>query len=350
MVKNVQFGEIGEGKDLAETLIDIKLNDLRLNSSFVPGRANLMDKMFARSLGITGGRMLDLYQFIYGQSWENDVDGTKRQLKREVGRKSKVHFKLPFLDPSNARICGLVAMNYSGFFDSEADIYKALSEDLGEQRFSEEQISENLMRVAERHPQRYGELLERRQQSIYDFEVLMGFHEDKERFQELSENMPGNISKYFSKIAKRHKGNKLGLSWPLSLKKFSRPIVESLSRDSITHSLQEGIGEDYGISKPSTDNYALAFQEVKDLFSSLTSPDTSYLTKWQTARALPANLFFLSGFDAYTTQGAETYTRDEVLNASTTAAIPASTTAGGDDDEDVSAFITTFGAFFSTTL
>ncbi len=238
--------ERNQESDLAQVLLDIKRNDLRLNSSQVPERANLIDKMFARSLGMSAGRIIEVYDNIYQQSQgDTETNEAYKTIRGIAGRKSKLNVNLPLIGKTNARFCGLVAMNYSSLFDNEFDIYRGLSRDLEGRTVSGEEIISEVRDIAESQPEKYGALLEKRQQSVYDFGVLMGFNDNPERMQELSQLMPEKISDYFSKVTKVHKGNKLGMRWPISLKKFSRPILDSLSADSIMYSIQEGIGNDY---------------------------------------------------------------------------------------------------------
>jgi len=170
----------------------------------------------------------------------------------------------------------------------------------------------------------------------------MGFNDDEQRINELSQEMPKEIAKYFSKVAKVHKGNKLGLSWPISLKKFSKPIIQSLSNDSVMYSIQEGTGTNHGLTKSADNKLSLMINETKEAFKKLRSKDTSYIEKYRLTKALPASLFFLSGLEAYASEASDIskYNENEVLGALTTAGGLATTTNA--DDQDVGGFFTTF--------
>ena len=284
---------------LSNDLLEVKVRDFEINSGLMPTKARILSKMFANSLGQTAGRIVSVYDSMYHQIEENySIPEIQESVKRDINEKSKVTIQLPFMQPKQARICGLVAMNYSGFFDKEVELYSYLMSDLRNDRTSLENVVQQSRQVAQNNSEVYGRILQEKQQAIYDFGVLMGLVDDDSRLDELKGGMHGYIAKYFDNVVSMHKGGRLGISWPLPLKKFSRAIQESLYRDTISHAVQEGVGEDYGFLVPEKVAYEQVIDQVKTTADE-TSTRGSLRQKWKTATALPATLFFLSGMNAY---------------------------------------------------
>jgi len=336
-------------ENLADYLITRRARDFSLAAANLPTKVRVMSKMFAKTLGASSGKMLRGYRLML-DNLEAGVDGdsTSRGVEKLVDRESKVEFKLPLSDPKRARICGLVALNYSGFFETETSLYQNLIRDLsaGTGSVSMESLAENVRQIGGAKPDVYMPILEQKAKNIYDFGVLMGINEDKERFNKLTDKMPDKLRSYFEKIARLHKGSKLGMSWPLPFKKFSSAIGSGLYLDSICSSLQNGIGKDCGFRNPeeNRNKYAQMLEGIQGIRESFSSGDKSFIGRWQTAKALPAAFFYLSGLNVYADEACKNphHNPDHVLAAATTAFTTAGCIANEPDD-----FITTWVTAFT---
>jgi hypothetical protein len=327
---------------MAQSLLETKANDYQVNASLMPVKARILSKLFAKELGRTAGKILSVYNNMFaGLEEEEFVEIVKAVVRRDVNSKSKVTIKPPFMDPRNVRVCGLVALNYAGFFDAEVDLYDSL-------RRNNVRSVEDVLRTSQQEPSHYGSLLQEKQQAIYDFSVLMGLVNDDPRLGELQSNMPVKTADYFDMVVKMHKGGIFGLSWPLPIRKFSEPIREGLTKDTVSRAMQEGVGQDYGFSLPQEAVYKQILDNVKDTMTDVRSPG-GFVQKWRIASALPATVFYLSGFNAYAYETVEKVPKIDspnILGAATTAGISASSLA----DEDFNSFVTTFLPLFTTSL
>jgi len=336
-------------KNIANELLEVKLEDIKVNSGMMPRKARALGKMFAKSLGGFAGRVVQVYDNMFQQIEEGeDVESVQKSIRRDVNSKSKIKVKPPLMKPRDARICGLVALNHAGFFDSEVKFYSELMGDLKD-RDSSEGIAERSRQVGSEKPLVYGSLLRERQQSIHDYGVLMGLVDDTERFEELKEDMPEDARKYFNMVARMHKGGKLGITIPFSLKKFSEPVRDGLKRDTISCSVSEGVESDFGFARPERAPFAEAVEYAANASRQIASSKISWGQRLRTATALPAAVYFLSGAEAYAqnySNGTKTYSEGEVLEAATTAGLFAATSSDKDPEEA----ITTFGVCLTTLL
>lgn len=334
---------IGTSRELLET----KISDYKFNAGLMPKKARILSKIFAKTLGRTAAKVASVYENMYSQIESGlPIEEISESVKRDINAKSKVKFQPPFIQPKQARICGLVAMSYSGFLDREIELHSALMQDL-KSRYSIDNILERSEQIASENPERYADLLQKKQQAIYDFGVLMGITDDNMRLNQLKENMPKGIANYFERVVSAHKGA-LGVSWPLPLKKFSGSIKAGLCRDTISCALQKGTGKDFGFSMPEKANYEKLVEEIKGTASVMTSKDIPFLLKWRTLATLPATTFYLSGMNAYAEGGLNKTVKevDHYVAAGITAATPAATTA----EDDVGAFLTTWITWFTTLV
>jgi len=333
---------------LSKELLETKIEDFRLNSGLMPKKAWMLSKIFASTLGQSAGKAVSAYdKMLSGLEQGQSLEQVREAVRNEVNSQSKVKLKV-LNKPIKARICGLVAMNYSGFLDSEVELYSALKQDMESQAGSGD-ISDLTRQAAMQNPEKYSKLLEQKKQSIYDFSILMGLVDDQARLATLKENMPGGIAKYFDKVIAMHKGS-LGLSWPLPIKRFSTSIQKGLSRDTISYAAQEGVGEDYGFEVPEKAQYEQVVDLVKDTAATVKDKDLNFRQKWKIASALPASVFFLTGLNAYAqsddAKEAAKSNLDNGIAAATTAGLCASTSA---DDGDRDSFVTSFLTFWTTT-
>ncbi len=343
-----------EQYDLSKELLEVKVRDYELNSGMLPKKARILSKLFAQALGKSAGKVISAYDNMYARIEEgNPTREVQISVRKDINAKSKVSVKFPFMQPKQARICGLVAMNYSGFFDNEVKLYSSLITDLKSSRLRTEQapieeIIEKTRLASRESPQKYGQLLQQKQQSIYDFGVLMGLVDDDTRLSELKGNMRERTANYFDKVIKMHKGGWLGISWPLPLKNFSIPIRDGLYRDTITHAIQEGVESDYGFALPEKALYMQMIDQLKETVKIISSKGNSFSQKWKVATALPTTMFFLFGMNAYADEASENVKkalRNQYLEAGVTAATTAYSLA-----DDVSEFLTTWYTAFTTLI
>lgn len=335
--------------NISKDLLEIKLKDYEINSGLMPKKARILTRLFAKSLGKSAGKVISCYNGMYSQIEKgHSLEEVQNFIKKDVNAKSKVTFKLPFMQPRQARICGLVAMNYSGFFNRETELYSSLINDLKtkQTQTSIEAIVENSKQIAKENSQKYEKILQSKQKAIYDFGILMGLINDNRKLDELKSNMHKDIAKYFNMVVKMHKGNKLGISWPLPLKKFSAPLKESLYRDTISYAIQQGIEKDYGFKLPEKVAYEQVIDQIKETTKLISSKDNSFRQKWKTATALPATMFFLSGMNAY---AQESLDKKEAVRDTLEAGLTAATFAGTTAD-DMSDFATTWFTLFTTIV
>jgi hypothetical protein len=226
------------------------------------------------------------------------------------------------------------------------ELYSSLMDDLKAEQVSAENIVEKVRQIGYNSTQKYRELLQKKQQAIHDFGVLMGLVDDSSRFEELKGNMHKNIANYFDMVTSMHKGGKLGISWPLPLKKFSAPIRDGLYRDTILHTIQNAVGKDFGFILPEKDTYGQMLRQIKETMKVMSSKGNSFEQRWRAAKVLPATIFFLSGIDAYAEEasdGLKGKTKGDYLEAGLTAATTAYTIA-----DDLDEFVTTWVLAFTT--
>ncbi|MGV8162436.1 MAG: hypothetical protein ACP5N2_03850 [Candidatus Nanoarchaeia archaeon] len=289
---------------LSKDLLEVKINDYKTNSGMMPRNARILSKMFAKSLGTTASKIISTYNSMYSKIDDGEsVEDIQDSIQKIVNKQSKVTITIPVAGKKQARICGLVALNYSGFFNTEIELYSALMTDLKTNQYLSENIVEASKQVASNNPEKYDRLLQQKKQSIYDFGILMGLVDDNSRFEEITNNMHSGMETYFRKVTSAHKGGKLGISMPLPLKKFSTPIRDNLYRDTIADAIQEGVGIHQGFSQPESETYKKIIEEIKETTNLVASKKYSFGQKWRVAAKLPTTMFFLAGLEAYTPEG-----------------------------------------------
>lgn len=327
-------------------MLQVKQDDYVVNASLMPPKARLMNKAFARFVGTTAGRTLESYRDMY-EGLDKGIarDEVKDAVRRTVAARSKVSVHLPFSDPRQARICGMAAMSYAGFFDAEVDLHAELFEDIDHDSIDD--VITTSHDVAESRPAVYAGLLDAKAQAIYDFSVLMGIEKDKERFNAITAEMPSEIADYFTMVSALHRG-RMGISWPLPFKRFSGALREGLYRDSISYAVQEGAGVEKGFLAPQKPLYEQIIAQVKSAASATAREDASFLDRLKPAAALPATLFYLSGMQAYAHEMDKdiphhVHDAPDVLGALISGTLFAKTTANDEDE-----FLTTCLACFTT--
>ncbi|MFH1173551.1 MAG: hypothetical protein V1725_00265 [archaeon] len=270
---------------LDELLLATKTNDFSLAATMMPEKTSRLGKLFAKTLGMSSGKMILAYQTMLNRlSVGCTAEETTAAVKNAVHTASKVNIRLPFSHQKTARLCGLVALNQAGFFDAETALYAAIRQDLGSQG-----SIDDIKAVARAHPETYGRLLEQKQNAIYDFTVLMGMRDDKARFSSLTEAMPTKTRKYFTAVSKLHKGGLLRPTWPLPFKKFSTAIEQGLYYDTIGAAAQEGTGIDIGFTYPRGEE--LLAKIVTDYNTAVQQPKK----RWIAHPALTAAGLYLAG-------------------------------------------------------
>jgi hypothetical protein len=333
-------------QSLEETLLDIKIKDFYLASATLPTKARVLSKLFARTLGSSSGKILMGYEKMLeclraGQ----DVRSTQKSVERLIDAESKVNIKIPLLKPRRARLCGLVALNHSGFFEPEAQLYGALFNDLGRNEYeTTRELIEDIQQLGKKEASTYAPILRAKRESIHDFAVLMGIDEDKQRLGELTRQMPRKLGNYFKMVARLHWGGKLGISWPLSFKKFSSPIKLGLQGDTPSYFLQRGIEEDYGFTNPEENRSS--YRSLLRQISENVLPNKSL----RNLGVLPAAFFYLSGLQAYAHEVAgktveEVAKQPDYIGPALTASTFASSLA---DDE--ASFVTSWFTTFTTLV
>jgi hypothetical protein len=236
----------------------------------------------------------------------------------------------------------LIALNYSGFFDNEIALYEQVFKDIAQPDNLELQIKT----AVNNSPEKYGQLLENKRQSIYDFGVLMGLIEDKARFETITDDMHKSVAWYFEAVADSHKG-KLGISWPLPIKKFSSSMMEGLYNDKITHMVQQAVGKNFNFRLPDENKFDHIVGCLKEALRSVRNENT-LLSKLRLATALPATAFYLTGMKVYA--GNEVVQAGSSLdfNAAMSAATSAYIINSGDERVDASNFFTTWITSYTT--
>jgi hypothetical protein len=283
--------------NLPQSLLNIKTTDYMSHSAMMPDNTWIFGNLFAHSLGTSAGKIISIYDAMFSQIYDNHpVEEIQTSVGRDISKKSKVRLKFPFMKPKQVRICGFEAMNHSKFFDIEVELYYSLMSDLGTTPV--EYITEKCRGLGKENPQKYGTLLQKKQQSIYDYNVLMGLVDDDLRFEELKANMHDDVAKYFEMVTSMHKG-KFGITWPLSLRKFSTPIRDELYNDTISYEIQEGVGNNYNFALPEKNCYSQIIDQVKETLKVISSTRSPLKQKLEAAMYLPATVFFLSGINDY---------------------------------------------------
>jgi len=327
---------------LEKTLLNQKLNDFEKYSAAMPLKAKLLSKSFANAIGQSSGKVLLAYDSMLKNIMNNSpTSKTVSECSKIVDKESKVKF-MKF----DARLCSLVALNYSGFMDAETMLYTELINDMKGKDVTIDSINYELRSLGTSNPEKYEKLLSNKMQSIYDFGVLMGTNDDKERFNVLTDQMHGTLAKYFTNVVKLHQGNKF-FSWPIPFRNYSGVISDMLYHDSTSFALQDSIGKDMKFQNPTVHDskYTLILDEINNVFKKRT-----FKNKWQTARTLPAYASYIFGLSAYASDISDkTDKTPDYLGAAATAGLIASTIAGNDKD-DRSEFVTTFLTLFTTTL
>ncbi len=287
--------------NLDEILTLIKINDSMLVATTLPESLKALGKMFAKTLGYSSAKMLKIYKEMFENLYSGETpEKVKTQVKRLTNLESKVEIKLPFLEPKTARVCGLVALNYTDYFETEVELYSTLMQDL--KSVSSDSILKDITSIVKNDPEIYIQILEKKQQAIYDFGVLMGIQEDELRFNELNKNMHTEIAKYFKLVVKAHKGGFLRPSWPLPFKKYSDSILNGLYFDSISYTIQEATGLDFQFINPEQKKtrLSLIFDQMKILGEELrlNQADSNYFsnlkTGWQTLSVIPVAGLYLT--------------------------------------------------------
>lgn len=332
-----------------QLFLEQKIDDYRRTAITIPSPSKLLSNGFARTMGLTAGKMLLGYDALFtGLEGNEPTEDAIRAAKKVTEQESKVKMKLPLLGEKRGRLCGLVALNHAGFWESEGNFYAALGKDLSQTET--DVMFEALYRLGVQQQAKYSALLVNKAQSIQDFSVLMGIAQDGVRFKELTEDMHKDMKDYFTKVRAAHKG-KLGISWPIPFQSYQNNIVTGLYFDSVAHDVQKGLQESYGFKQaPKQSHLQELIGGVKDSTTLSASKELGFWQRTKLARALPASLFFLSGVNVYAQDlGGEVVDSQDYITAATTAALGAWTTADGEDGVDPGDFLTTFLTFFTTT-
>lgn len=330
---------------LVNELLASKINDSRLYASQMPATTKLLHRGFASTLGSAAGRMLHVYEGILSQLQAGEGrDQVLKTAKHAVDEASKVAYKLPFLAEKQARLCGLVALNHSGYVANEVALYANLMQDLR----GGEEIEAQLQELGE--SAKYVDLLAHKQAAIKKFSVLMGI--EREGFAEATADIP-KLAKYYGKVRVSHGHNTLGVAWPLPFKAFAKTMERGLENDSVSYALQKGSEQDFGFENPA--DYRTQLGRIMDeakIFSETLAQAKGPVNKWNLSRTMPASLAFLASVDAH----ASTYERstgdglltpDEIMAAATTAFSSATFTA---DKDDPGEFSTTFFTCLATLI
>ncbi len=271
--------------NLDEILVAMKTNDMVVAATELPERIGNFGKLFAGALGKTSGKLIDIYTQMFSElSAGKSADEVKKAIRRRINQESKMEFKAPFSAQKVARNCGLVAIRDSGFFDAEVELYERLRQDIGEG-----DLLQDARAAAATHPETYSQLLEAKQQAVYDFGVLMGTVSDRDRFKEITGTMPDKMAKFFGIVSRRHSGKII--SWPLPFKRFSNSIRQGLVFDRLSYELQQGLGRDFGFVNPEERKDKLA--EIVDKapkFDSSANP----IKRWQAISAATTAMVYLA--------------------------------------------------------
>ncbi|MBI2135608.1 hypothetical protein HYU06_00890 [Candidatus Woesearchaeota archaeon] len=301
-----------DGTVIVEELLEAKVNDYHACSAAMPENIGILGKLFAYSLGNATGRMLAVYRKMFDEFGAGKgIEDVKGKVHGFANSVSKINLQLPFSSQTQARICGLVALNYSGFWDTVVELYSSLIQDINPDRsVSIAELVEEIKVAARQHPLKYSDLLKNKRQAISDFGVLMGFTEDETRLAHLKSEMNEKIALYFDRVRAKHKGGRLGIGWPLPLRKFSAGIMNAIYYDTAASAIQNGLGENYGFLPVNNTgpiplgaycsaehdpekSSSFAYRDIKQLFL---------------IRAIPTALIYLSAI-----QPAYAHAKEEIL-------------------------------------
>lgn len=339
--------------NLADMLYSVKAQDHYINSVNMPQKTQYLNKVFAKVLGESSGKMLSTYHGMIQSLVEGEslAEVTKKS-NRSINRQSKVRVKIPLSEPKSGRICGLVAIKHASFMNAEASLYSGLINDIGEADInSEDDLFQKIRTVVRNNSEKYSKLLEAKRQTVYDFGLLMGTIEDPERFDDLAGDMHKGIVNYFRTVAKLHKGNRFNITWPLPFKNFSEVVEKGLYNDTISFIIQDELGPDFGFSNPleKSEEYSNLLTQIKEVMTSVSGDNKTFLGKWKMARALPLSLYFMSGVQVYAAEVSENGNQSpEILGPALTAYTTVNSLS--DDVNDHNEFLTTWFTTFTTLL
>jgi len=150
------------GCSFSSYLLNSKINDFYLVISKFPKKAKILSKLFAKIVGHSYGKILLGYQKMFDSlNAGEDVFSTKKSIEKLINQESKVDIKVPFLKQKKARLCGLVALNHSGFMEQETQLYDKLLNDLGDREYkSSEDVFEDIKTSAKKDALNYSNLLQ----------------------------------------------------------------------------------------------------------------------------------------------------------------------------------------------
>ena len=306
--------------DITKTLYKYKIRDYNINSGLLPSTGKF-GNLFSSFLGQTAGKTLSIYNNIFNMIDKSySIQEIQDYTKRDVNKKSKLSVKLPFGKNLQTRICGLDALNYSGFFDREIELYSTLVKDLKKNEQNLENLLSNIEEVGKNNMTKYKMLLKGKRDAIYDFGVLMGLKDNSYRLKKLKKNMQPTVANYFDNIISRHNG-KFGVSWPLPLKKFSKSILDGLLNDSISYIIQNNINTDHGFLLPKESNYERTLNNIKEAFHKIS--DSGKIKPFKVFSTATSFLYSMNAYAQGPHVGITKPSFEEILLNSVLAAIPA---------------------------
>ncbi len=326
----------------ASVLVGLKYNDHLHNAATMPPKTRALSKIFARTLGLSAGILLDVYCAIITDLVAGKSEATVlRKAHHVIDRQSKLAFTTP-CGVRRARLCGLVALNHSGYTTADVKLTARLLRDL-EHAPQEAPINEQISYVATQHPHVYRQLLDAKHTAIDRYAIMMGIRYNPDYLSAITGAMPPRLAHYYTIVVKLHGQNALGICSPLPFKKFARVIERGLRGDTVSYQLQKAIGGPYGFEDPSLRSTNERLDLLRALARSIAT-QPGLIGKWRAATILPTATFYLSGFQAYAEDAQKKKQEPSNAHATTSARLLASSSADDEDD-----FIVLSTLFFTTT-
>ena len=297
--------------------LQLKKEDYIKSSVLLPSNLSPLKKLFAKGLGTSAAKLIKVYELLFANIYLNEnIQNIQKYIWRIVFDESKIQIKLPFGKIRTVRICGLVALNYTQFFETEIELYSLLHKLLKEKKHlnNKESIFQLIEKEAPNYKQQLKVIINKKKQSIYDFEVLMGISSDHLRFDQLTQNMHKKMKRYFSKIVNLHQGKSIFPSWPFAFKEYTWMIQNSFLLDSISFKIEIEIRKHCNFQNPNSitlkNDLNSTFNEINQFNRTFSSTfnysELSFIKKWKVLSVVPVASLYLSAMEAQVPDIAET--------------------------------------------
>ena len=296
--------------------LQIKKEDYIKTSTLLPSNLSPLKKLFAKGLGSSAAKLTKVYELLFSDISSNKNKKTiQATIWRMICNESKIQIKLPFGKIKSVRICGLIALNYTDFFDAEIELYTLLFKLSKEKKANnKDSVFKLIKSETPNYTQQLTNILNKKKQAIYDFQVLMGISKDHIRFEQLTQRMHKKMKRYFHKVAKLHRGKSIFPSWPLAFKNYTWMIQNSFLLDAVSFTIEKEIGEHYNFQNPNSttlkNKLSTTFNEINEfnrtIINSFNYSKLSFTKKWKVLTITPVACLYLSSMEAQVPDIAET--------------------------------------------